>query len=185
MIAEDFDNMSVSDLITYITKTYHEPLRESFKRLDFLIDNVNVTYLKKYPDLFRLNSLYKQFKTEILRHVTREDLITFPSILRFEKIYTDELIHISDNYELMSELINDTEMSNQHNEFNLYLNKLITFVEWFKMSGEDSNEINLIRSILVNLQKDNLVHSRIEDKDLYFKWKELQNKLKEKLSNMN
>lgn len=184
MNTEDFDKMSVSELVAYITETYHEPLRKRLKKLDFLIDSVNVSYLKKYPELFSLNSLYKQFKTEMLRHVTREDLITFPSILRFEKIYTDEMIHLSDNYELIEELVNDAEMINQHNEFNLYLNKLINFVEWFKMSWEDSNEINIIRSILVNLQKDNIVHAQIEDKDLYLKWKELQKKLKIKLANM-
>ena len=129
MNTEDFDNMSVSELVDYITETYHEPLRKSLKKLDFLINNVNIAYLKKYPEIFRLSSLYEQFKSEILSHVTREDLITFPSILRFEKIYNDELIHLSDDFELMTELINEAQFDNQHNEFNLYLNNLINFVE--------------------------------------------------------
>lgn len=177
----NFDNMSVSELISYITETYHIPLRKNIEKLDFLMDIVNTSFLKKYPEFFSLGLLYEQFKNEILAHVTREDIITFPTILKFEEIYNNQLINISNNFDLLNEFVNEAQLVNQHAQFNLYLTKLIRFIDWFILSGEKTSDIDMIRSILKNLQNDNIIHSQIENKDLYFKWIELQNKLKNKL----
>jgi iron-sulfur cluster repair protein YtfE (RIC family) len=58
--------------------------------------------------------LFYQFKTEVLKHVTKEDLVVFPVILKYERIYTDKLINLSDNFEVINSLVNDIVMKNQH-----------------------------------------------------------------------
>jgi hypothetical protein len=61
--------------------------------------------------------------------VTKEDLVVFPTILRFERIYTDKLINLSDNFEVINSMVNDIVMKNQHKEFDLYLSSIIELLE--------------------------------------------------------
>lgn len=183
MIDKNIEDMSLVQLVDYITKTYHEPLRKNLKELDILVESLNNNHTKNYPELVHLKDLFWQFKTEILKHITKEDFVTFPSILRFEKIYTDKIIELSDDFELMDKLVNDVVMKNQHTEFNLYLSSIIDLLEWSDIKNKWVNEYETAKKIFLNIQEENITHSEIENTDLYFKWIELQNKLKNKLKN--
>ena len=48
------------------------------------------------------------------QHITKEDFIVFPTIIKYEKINNDELINISDNLEIMENLVNNVQMKNEH-----------------------------------------------------------------------
>jgi hypothetical protein len=75
-------------------------------------------------------------------------------------------------------------MKNQHWEFNLYLSSIIELLEWSDINNKGIKEFETAKSIFISIQQANLVHAKLENEDLYFKWMYLQNKLKEQLSDI-
>lgn len=185
MFTKEVENMSVVELVKYITNTYHEPLRENLNELIWLVKIISEKYAPKYQDIVYLGELFSQFKTEILKHITREDFITFPAIIKYEKIYGDPLINLSDNLEIMEKLVNDVQMKNEHWEFDSYLNSIINLLEESDMNDKLIKEFDKAKELFIKIHSDMIEHSRLENHDLYFKWKELQQKLKEKLDNFS
>lgn len=184
MFTKNVENMSLTWLVKYITKTFHEPVRKNLQKLDLLVASIIINHTKNYPELVNLQELFYQFKTEVLKHVTKEDLVVFPVILKYERIYTDKLINLSDNFEVINSLVNDIVMKNQHWEFNLYLSSIIELLEWSDINNKGIKEFETAKSIFISIQQANLVHAKLENEDLYFKWMYLQNKLKEQLSDI-
>lgn len=182
MTTKNIYEMSLIWLVNYITKTYHVPLRRDLIRLDSLVEIVINKYSKTYSELTNLKELFFQFKTEILKHITREDLDIFPTILRYDKIYSDKLLNLSDNPDVINKLLNDVVMKNQHWEFNLYLNSIIELLEASNINNKKIKEFEKAKSMFLKIKEANFTHTKIENEDLYFKWIYLQNALKEQLS---
>ena len=181
MFEKEVEYMNLKELVKYITKTFHEPLRKDIKNLDVPIEIINDKYSKKYPELWYLQELFSQFKKEILKHITREDFITFPAIIKFERIITDDLIHLSDDYEIMNKMINDVKMINEHLEFDSYLNSIISLLDRSDANWKKINEFETVKSIFNTIHENNIIHSRLENNNLYSKWEQLQDRLKENL----
>lgn len=181
MDSENISGMSILELIEYITKTYHEPMRKNLKILDSLVSSIVENDIKNHPELTHLSVLFSQFRTEILRHVTKEDFIIFPTILKYQRIYTDELLDLSDNFEVMDKLINNVAMKNEHTDFELYLTSIIQLFNWLDIKVEVSSDLTQAKDIFTHIRHENIRHAEIENNELYFKWKDLQDKLKEKL----
>jgi iron-sulfur cluster repair protein YtfE (RIC family) len=129
MVSENISSMSILEIVDYITKTYHEPIRKNLVILDALVASIVLNDVKTHPELVHLGVLFSQFKIEVLRHVTKEDFITFPTILKYQRIYNDDLINLSDNFEVMDKLINDVAMQNEHTDFELYLTSIIQLLD--------------------------------------------------------
>lgn len=184
MFTTNIEDMSLSWLVKYITKTYHQPLRENLKTLDDLVPLISKNYTKDYPELLNLQELYNQFRTEISKHVVKEEFVVFPSVVKFEEIFNDSFIDLTINYELIEKLVNDVVMKNQHIEFDMYLSSIVQLLEWSNMNNKGVKDFDNAKALFMTIQKDNISHAKIENEDLYFKWRVLQNKLKEKLDNI-
>ncbi|NUJ97549.1 hypothetical protein HGA92_02035 [Candidatus Gracilibacteria bacterium] len=186
MFAKSVEDMSLNSLIKYITKTFHEPLRKDLKKIELLVPYIIENYSKKYPEITHLSELFSQFRKEILKHITREDIVVFPTILKFERLYTDKLINLSDNFEIINSLVNDIQMKNQHMEFNLYLDSIVQLLEGLSIIDDEKiKDFKEFQSIFVNIQKNNVIHAKIENENLYSKGIQLQNELKEKLAHIS
>lgn len=182
MFEKEVGEMNMNELVTYITKKFHEPLRKDIKKLYWLVELINATLTKEYSELSHLQELFNQFKQELLNHITREDFITFPAIIKFERIFTDSLIDVSDNYEVMDKMINDVHMRNEHWDFNAYLNSIIQLLEWSKANWKNIKEFEDTKEIFIEIQKNNIVHTKLENNDLYSKWMIFQKRLRESLN---
>lgn len=172
------DDMSAFELVQYITKTYHEPLRVDLRDLAIKVEAIKEKYLFEYNDLELLPELFNQFRSEILQHVTKEDFVVFPTIVKYERIEWDELINITDNIEIIENLVNNVQMKNEHWEFNSYLNSIIHLLNWSTMNDQGIKEFDETKRLFNKIHLDNIIHSKLENEDLYNKWKELQEKLK-------
>jgi iron-sulfur cluster repair protein YtfE (RIC family) len=100
------------------------------------VDSIIKDYIKDYPDLVSLQELYNQFRSEISKHVIKEEFVVFPSIIKFEAIYNDAFIDLTLNHEMIEKLVNDVEMKNQHIEFDLYLSSIIQLLEWSNINNK-------------------------------------------------
>lgn len=184
MFSQNIEEMSMEKLVEYITKTFHEPLRKDLKKLEEPVSIIINEYTSNFPDLVYLKELYTQFKSEILKHITREDFITFPSIIKYEKILSDKYIDLSDNLEIMDKLIYDVRMQNEHSDFEFYLNSIIGLFKWSKINNTWVKVFENLKLLFIKIHDDLIIHSNLENKDLYSKWLKLQEELKSRLENL-
>jgi hypothetical protein len=75
-------------------------------------------------------------------------------------------------------------MKNQHIEFDLYLSSIIQLLEWSNINNKWIKDFDNAKAIFISIQQDNITHAKLENEDLYLKWRVLQNKIKEKLDNI-
>lgn len=184
MFNENVHEMSMSELVKYITKNFHVPLRQTLKNLEAPVDLIDKEYAQKYSELSYLKELYSQFKKVILKHITKEDFIVFPAVIEYEKISNDNLIDLSDDVEIMEKLVNDVKMQNDHYEFDSYLKQIVDLLEWSSLNWKKVKEFDKLKAHFIYLQERNVIHSKLENLDLYSKWLKLQDNLKKKIKEL-
>lgn len=182
MFEKDVKEMSLKELVNYITITFHEPLRKNLEKLEFPVDLLVSEYIADNSELMYLKELFSQFKKEILKHITKEDNVTFPTTIEYEKFYNEDLTNFINDLESIEKLVNDIQMRNEHWDFNSYLNSIVELLKWSKLYNKNISEFDNVYLEFINIQKQNEIHARIENEDLYSKWMLLQLKLKEKFN---
>jgi regulator of cell morphogenesis and NO signaling len=84
--ASDPAGCDLASLIDYIQARYHRPLRDELPRLSAMLEKVVSRHGDRLPDvLFPLQATFEGAKAELLDHITREDRILFPDIVRLEQ----------------------------------------------------------------------------------------------------
>jgi regulator of cell morphogenesis and NO signaling len=72
-------------LVRHIQARYHEPLRLELPRLEAMLDKVVSRHGDHLPEtLLPLQRAFKQLQGELLLHMTKEDRVLFPFIVRLE-----------------------------------------------------------------------------------------------------
>ena len=82
--AGEFNETSLTALISYILNKHHVFTRQELDRLDPLLEKVCAVYEESRPELRRIQSLFRQLKSELLLHMQKEEAILFPYISEVE-----------------------------------------------------------------------------------------------------
>ena len=77
--------LSVSSLIQYITDKHHTFTRFRLDELDQLTEKIAHVHGDAHPELIELRTLFVTFKGELTRHLQKEELYVFPSLIQLEK----------------------------------------------------------------------------------------------------
>src|SRR5687767_8675220 len=78
-------NEPLTALVRHIQARYHEPLRLELPRLEAMLDKVVSRHGDHLPEtLLPLQRAFKQLQGELLLHMTKEDRVLFPFIVRLE-----------------------------------------------------------------------------------------------------
>jgi regulator of cell morphogenesis and NO signaling len=78
-------NETLTALVRHIQSRYHEPLRLELPRLEAMLDKVVSRHGDHLPEtLLPLQRAFKQLQAELLVHMTKEDRVLFPFIVRLE-----------------------------------------------------------------------------------------------------
>lgn len=165
---KDLNGKSLEKITKYIIKNYHDSNRKVLEKLKFMINDINDEDIKLYPKLQYLNELFLQFKSEYLKHMEKEELITFPTIIKYEKIFKSDKKVLPNDIKL-----NYIEMKNEHDVFGSYL---VSINELFKVEGLNK-KIKKLAKMFYDIQENNLYHAELENNIVYPSWNDLQNKL--------
>lgn len=76
----DFNSLSLDQLIDHLEKTHHRYVEEKTPILIPLLDQLSSIHGNNHPELFEINSLFKESSKEIVAHMKKEELILFPFI---------------------------------------------------------------------------------------------------------
>lgn len=88
----DWDAMSASDLIDYITSKYHADLKDELPALSSYVTRVFNVHGEGNPHLKELYQLFHEFKDEIEEHTIKEDNEIYPLIKQYEQHPNEELL---------------------------------------------------------------------------------------------
>lgn len=101
---ENWSQASLSDFIEHIVQEHHHYLRGTLPRLSYLIDRLANNHGALFNELWEIQGLFEEFKTEIEHHLEKEEQMVFPSIKRLEKSLTStkKRLHFSDAAPLIS-----------------------------------------------------------------------------------
>lgn len=81
----DWNGRSCADIIGYIVDQHHSYTRRQCDRLKVLADKVEAVHGEKHPELKELKPLVVEMADELDGHMTKEEEIIFPEIIKNEK----------------------------------------------------------------------------------------------------
>lgn len=81
---QDWAVLGLTGLADHIEQTHHDSLRQELPRLDFLTHKVAAAHGQRHPELLRLRDVFSAFKTELLNHMQKEELVVFPLCRRLQ-----------------------------------------------------------------------------------------------------
>lgn len=83
----DWDAATLTELVAHIQATYHEPLYQELPRLGAMLAKVVQRHGDRMPEtLLPLQETFAHLERDLTLHMTKEDDILFPAIVRFESI---------------------------------------------------------------------------------------------------
>jgi len=80
----EISKKSMGELIDYIVDEFHSPLRVDLEKLDKLIEDIYIV-LENKKKILLPKEIFKQFKSEIIEHINKEEKDFFPEIINLEK----------------------------------------------------------------------------------------------------
>ena len=80
----DFQNLTLSELITHILDKHHVFTRQEMARLGTLTNKVISAHGANHPELHRIGELFQQLCADLEPHMLKEEKVLFPYIIAME-----------------------------------------------------------------------------------------------------
>lgn len=81
----DFQEASLTELLTHILDTHHVYVRREMARLEDLAPRVTTAHGATHPELLSVDDLARQLFSDLNPHMLKEEQILFPFIIELEK----------------------------------------------------------------------------------------------------
>lgn len=79
-----FSQLTLTELITYITTRHHTFTKQELARLSTLMDKVCSVHGQNHHELLRLQVLFNEMAADLAPHMMKEEMVLFPHIVRME-----------------------------------------------------------------------------------------------------
>lgn len=79
-----FQTASLEDLINHVVGKHHSFARLEIDRLNALMEKVCTVHGENHPELFRINLLFRELGADLETHMTKEERVLFPYVIRME-----------------------------------------------------------------------------------------------------
>lgn len=163
---------SVNLITDYLQKTHHYYHSIKVPEIESLIEEmVNSCYTQK-ENLVLLKKFFNNYKQELLNHTHREEIVVFPYTIAIEKAYSSDVLDRS-VISLMETYSIDV-FQNEHDDIEEKLFDLKNIIIKYLPQPKDSKLCNRLLHELFNLEQDINDHSRIEEKVLVPKVREME-----------
>lgn len=173
----------VKYIIDYLQKAHDDYHNRIVPEIEFLIgEMVNSCYTQK-ENIVLLKKFFNDYKQELLNHTRREEEVVFPYTLSIEKAYNQEKPDQS-ILELM-EAYSIEIFENEHDNIEEKLFDLKNIIIKYLPQPKNSKLCNKLLYELFNLEQDLSDHSRIEEKVLVPKIRQMEKLIVQRLTNAN
>lgn len=150
---EDFEKLSIDEMIRDVMDTHHVIERELMREVEDLLNKILIVHYEHHKDqLVPVHKVYSQLKAELEEHFAREEKEVFPRVLgnphpdKETKALVQELI---DEHSAAGDLIKELEKLTNH--FNPPADACMTYGRTFKTMER------LVQDIFIHIFKENSV----------------------------
>ncbi len=160
-------------LITdYLQKTHDYYHKLKVPEIENLIEEMVDSCYTQKENIVLLKKFFNDYKQELLNHTHREEEVVFPYTLALEKAYNSEeldnsVIELMDTYSIEI-------FQNEHDDIEEKLLDLRNIIIKYLPQPKNSKLCNKLLYELFNLEQDINDHSRIEEKVLVPKIREME-----------
>jgi len=170
---------SVKLITDYLQKTHQYYHQVKVPEIELLMQDMIQTCYTKKDNLELLKKFFGQYKQELLNHTNREEEVVFPYTLAIEKAYLENNPDKS-VLKLMKEYSIDI-FKDEHDNIEEKLTDLKNIIIKYLPQPKNSELCYRLLHELFILEKDINDHSRIEDKVLVPKIREMEKQISLKL----
>ena len=171
---------SVKLITDYLQKTHNYYHKAKVPEIETLIEEMVDSCYTQKENMVLLKKFFNDYKQELLNHTHREEEIVFPYTLAIEKAYNSEkpdnsVIHLMETYSI-------DIFQNEHDDIEEKLFDLKNIIIKYLPQPKDSKLCNKLLYELFNLEQDLNDHSRIEEKVLVPKIREMEKIIKKRFA---
>ncbi len=152
---EELISFSPLLIVDYLKKTHKHYMEFSLPKMDQLLSNLVTECEGECEQLSVINSFYKRYKTELLKHINEEETIVFPYV-----------IQLMNNPQQIEKSYSIRKFEKEHNDVEMEINDLKNLIIKYLEPVYDENTCNEFLIALFRFERDILDHARIEDKIL-------------------
>lgn len=153
-------NFSIQFIVDYLSKTHQYYLKEKIPEIETLIEQMLDECYPHNDHAHLLNSFFKEYKDELITHISREDEIVFPYSIHVENNFTKNTSGKDSRESANYSIIN---YRSEHNDIEEKLFDLKNIIIKYLPSPQNQALCHKVLTELFNLEKDINDHSRIEE----------------------
>lgn len=166
-------SFQLKDIVNYLRKTHEYYLTSKIPEIEAYIQElVESGKPENKSNLMMLEKFFGNYKSELIKHIAREDERVLPYVLRLEDVLSNNTVNQDILNEIKTEGIEVYETEHEDIEENLFDLKNI-IIKYFPPT-QNNALCNTILIELFRLERDLSDHSSIEDKVLVPKVKLLE-----------
>lgn len=171
---------SIKLITDYLQKTHHYYHQVKVPEIENLINQMVDSCYTQKETLILLKKFFNDYKEELINHTHREEQIVFPYTLALEQVYGSEKPDPSSMKVLETYSIDIFQ--NEHDNIEEKLFDLKNIIIKYLPQPKDSKLCNKLLFELFNLEQDISDHSRIEEKVLVPKVREMEKEVNTRFS---
>lgn len=171
-------------LITdYLQKTHDDYHQNKVPEIEFLIEQMVKSCYTQQDNIVLLKKFFNDYKQELLNHTKREEEVVFPYTLAIEKAYVSDkpdqsVLKLMETYSI-------EVFQNEHDNIEEKLFDLKNIIIKYLPQPKNSKLCNKLLYELFNLEQDLNDHSRIEEKVLVPKIRQMEKLIAQRLAKTN
>jgi regulator of cell morphogenesis and NO signaling len=155
---EVWTNSESNTIIDHIIENYHRASEEELSMLSPYVTKVSRVHGDNHPELLKVFELFKEFKTELLDHMAKEEAIVFPLIRKL----ADNTI---ENREEAIAMI--VELEKEHDHAGEILRQIRAITSDFALPLDACGTYRLVYQRLEDLEGLTFMHVHLENNILF------------------
>ena len=161
----EWQNSSLSELISHIVCKYHAFLKKELPRLEKLISKVEGVHGQKHPELSRVETIFQSLQSELMPHMMKEEQVLFPYIEQLEHSVQSHHPAPAAHFGTVSNPIR--MMTHDHDNAGDQLREMRTATNGFAVPADGCASYRALYQALEEFERDLHQHIHLENNILF------------------
>lgn len=160
-----FQTSTLEELIDHIGRKHHSFTRLEIGRLNALLEKVCVAHGENHPELFRINVLFRELGADLETHMTKEERVLFPYVIRMEAATKQHIPLFRPPFGTVANPVR--MMMLEHDRAGELLKEIRALSSDFVPPGDGCMSYQTLYTALAALEKDLHQHIHLENNILF------------------
>ena len=175
-ITLDFQNASLTDLISHILDTHHVFTKSEMDRLQLLVDKVLAAHGGNHPELVHLDELITHLFADLKPHMFKEEQILFPYIVALAQAADQKHVPFAPFGTVNNPI---RMMMMEHDTAGEILRDMRTLTFDYKVPADACISYQTLYQALENFERDLHQHIHLENNILFPRALDMENSLRQ------